>query len=83
MSLLQEGEQTGEMYSDEFQNKQERLLDSAGEHLKKACVAAGITGLAMMVTPGAAVIGLEMVHQYGAFAVDLGKHQLNERKRGT
>lgn len=79
MSLRQEGEQTGERDS-EFRNEQERLLDSAGEHLKKGCVAGVITGLATMVSPGAAVIVLEMARQFGAAAVDLGKHESNKRK---
>lgn len=82
MSLLQEGEQTGKV-EDKFRNEQERLTNSARRHIDKACVAGIVTGLTMAVTPGGAVIALEVIHQLVASGVDLRKHELNKRKHNT
>ena len=62
MSLQHGREQTGVM-DEESRNEQERLLNSAGEHIRRAGVACVIAGLAFPFAPGAtAVIGLEVAH---------------------
>jgi len=89
MSLQQEGEQIFGEKSNEFRHQQELLLNSSGKHLNKA-LTAGIVGgggtsvgsllvgTGVLVVGG--VIGLEMAHQLIASAVDLRKHELNNKR---
>ncbi len=83
MSLQQEGEQIGGRAL-EFWKEQGRLTDSARKHIDKALVAGIVTGLTTAVPPhiAGAVVGLELIHQMGAAAVDLRKHEKNKKGHG-
>lgn len=80
MSLQQEREQIGET-NGEFRIKQEQLLDSAREPIVKVSMWGFVTStVTTFKAPVGALGGLEVLHQIGAAAVDLRKHELNKRK---